>query len=113
MAVLTAQSPVVAGVTFTAAAAAGGGDSFANTGTEFLYVKNGGGSPITVTIDSPGTCSFNVTANAAHDQAVTVAAGAERIIGPFPTVRFNDSSNIVSVGYSGVTSVTVAVLKAA
>ena len=111
MALLTVQLPTLSGPTFTAAAAAGGGDTFANTGAEYFYINNAGVGSITVTFDSPGTCSFNVTANAAHDTVVSVGAGVAKIIGPFPKIRFNDTSDIVSVTYSGVTSVTVAVLR--
>lgn len=113
MALLSAQTPGLAGVAFTPAAADVGGDSFVNTGVEFLYVNNADAAPINVTIDSPGTCSFNVAANAAHDIVVAVPAGEERIIGPFPTGRFNDGNNQAQVTYSAVANVTVAVLKAA
>lgn len=111
MAVLTPKTPVLAGLVFAGAAAAGGGDSFANTGIEFFYANNASGGAITITFDSPNTCNFNVAANAAHDDAVVVSAGTAQIIGPFPPGRFNDGSGNVQVTYSGVTSLTVAVFK--
>jgi hypothetical protein len=111
MAVLSVQVPTTAGPTFTAAAAAVGGDSFVNTGVEFFYVKNGSGGALTVTFDSPGTCSFGLAASASHDLAVSVGAGVEKIIGPFPRDRFSDANGSVQVTYSGVTSLTVAVLR--
>ena len=95
----------------TMSAADGGGDTFANDGKAALLVTNADASPITVTIDAPGTCSFGLAANAAHDLAVTVAAGATKLIKVADTARFNDSSNIVSVGYSAVTNVTVAAIR--
>lgn len=111
MAVLTPVTPTVAGVLFGAVAAAGGGDSFPNTGREYFYCKNGGGGGINVTFDSPGTCDFGLAAAAAHDAVIAVGAGEERIIGPFPvTPRF---SSTVAVTYSGVTSVTVSVIRPA
>jgi hypothetical protein len=110
MALLTPKTPVLAGLLLGAVAANVGGDTFANTGKEFFYIKNGGGGAITVTFDSPGTCVFGLAANSAHDNAVSVGAGEEKIIGPFPTVRFNDASGLVSASYSGVGTVTVAVL---
>lgn len=112
MAVLTVQKPSAAG-TYAPVAAEAGGDSFPNTGVEFFYIKNGDASPKTVTFDSPGTCSFGLAANAAHDLAVTVPAGEEKLIGPFATARFNDANNRVQVTYSAVTSVTVAAVAAA
>jgi hypothetical protein len=111
MATLSVQTAAIAGTAVTFAAAAGGGDQFANSGNERFVVKNGGGSPITVTIDSPGTCSFGTTANAAHDLAVAVAAGAETMIGPFATDKYSDSNGNVQITYSGVTTVTVAVVR--
>ena len=113
MALLTAQLPIITGTVLAPVAAAGGGDNFANTGSEFFYIKNLSGGNITVTFDSPGTCSFGLANNAVHDAAIVVATATERIIGPFPTPRFNDGSNLVQVTYSGVTSTTVAVIKAA
>jgi hypothetical protein len=111
MALLTPLVPDITGPLLGAVAAAGGGDSFSNTGRELFYIKNGGGGGITVTFDSPATCSFAGAALAAHDAAVSVGAGAERLIGPFPAVRFNDGSGNVNVTYSGVATVTVAVIR--
>jgi len=111
MALLTPLVPVITGPLLGAVAAAGGGDSFSNTGKELFYVKNASGGAITVTFDSPATCSFAGAALAAHDNSVSVGAAEERLIGPFPAVRFNDGSSNVIVTYSGVTSLTVAVIR--
>lgn len=113
MAILAVQVPTLAGFVLTPVAAAGGGDSFPNTGKEFFYVKNADVASKTLTFDSPGTCSFDAAAAAAHDAVVVVATVTERIIGPFPPARFNDGNGRVQVTYSAVTSVTVAVLAAA
>jgi hypothetical protein len=107
MAALTVQS-LSAGAAIALSSAAGGGDTFANTGIERLMVTNGGGSPITVTIDSPGQCNFGVLANAAHDLAVTVAAGATKILPPLAVNQYGETASIT---YSGVTSVTVAAIR--
>jgi hypothetical protein len=111
MATLTVQTAVIAGTAVTFAAAAGGGDQFANSGNERVIIKNGSGAPITVTFDSPTTCSFGTTANAAHDLAVSVAAGAETMVGPLSTDKFNDANGNVQITYSGVTSLTIAVVR--
>jgi len=110
MATLSVQSTAAAGTAITFTAAAGGGDKFANSGSQRLLVRNDDASPVTVTIDAPGTCNFGAAANAAHDLAVSVAAGAEKWIGPFDVSRFNDSNGFVNISYSGVTSLTVAVV---
>ena len=69
----------------------------------FLVVNNGGGSPITVTIDSQIACDQGFD----HDLAVVVTNGTEAWIGPLSKDRYNDSSGNVQVTYSAVTSVTV------
>lgn len=95
MAVLTVQKPSVAGVAQTMATAAAGGDTFANSGREFLRVTNSHATLArTVTVDSPTTCDHGVSANAAHDSIVSVAALTTKIIGPFPTNRFSETGTI-------------------
>lgn len=105
MATLSVQDINTAGVTLSFAAAAGGGDQFSNDGKTLLYVKNGGGGSINVTIASQRACDQGAT----HNTVVAVANGSEKTIGPFPPERYNDASGNAQVTYSGVTSVTVAV----
>lgn len=101
MAILTVQKPALTGSAFTLAAAAAGGDSFPNTGVEFVHVKNAHATLArTVTFDSPGTCSFGLANHAAHDAPVVVAALTSLVIGPFPVARFNDANGRVQVSYS-------------
>jgi hypothetical protein len=109
MALLTTQNLISsAGVVIAPVAAAGGGDTFQNTGKELLYVKNGSGSSINVTIAAQSACSFGVT-NAVHDLVVAVGAGVEKYIGPFDVARHtNPSTGLASIAYSLATSVTVA-----
>lgn len=107
MAVLDVQKISHAGLNPSFSPADAGGDEFANGGRTFLYVKNGGASQITVTIDSVKQCSFGYD----HDLTVDIPAGEERIIGSFDPSRFNNSSARVAVTYSDVTSVTVAALE--
>lgn len=106
MAVLTAATVSRAGTDVAGVAAGAGGDSFANTGKEFLEVKNGSGASITVTLDVQAT----LEGMAVTDPTVAVAAGATKIIGPFPTHLFNDANGRANVTYSAVTTVTVKVL---
>lgn len=107
MANLSVETIIRNGLNPTFNAAAGGGDEFANTGKEFIHLKNGDGSPMTVTI----VTQITVDAQAVGDRAVVVGAGEERIIGPFPSAEYNDSGGLVQLTYSAVTSLTVAVLK--
>lgn len=107
MALLGTQVISKEGIAPAFVAASVGGDTFRNTGSNFLHVKNGGASSVTVTIDSVEKCSHGFD----HDLTVSVAAGAERIIGPLQEKRFNNDSGHVSVSYSGVTTVTVATFR--
>lgn len=103
MAALTVLTPTVNGALLGAVAAAAGGDTFVNNGDTLFYIKNASASQITVTFVTAGTTKQGI---AIADVAVTVAAGAEKIIGPFDPTDFNGASG-VSVTYSDVTTVTV------
>lgn len=83
-------------------------NAFLNDGRTFLHVKNGGGSSITVTIDTPITVDGVL---AVGNLAVGVTNGQERIIGPFPPNIYNQTDGKVYVDWSAVTSVTVAAFR--
>ena len=92
-------------------AAAVGGDKVVPGDRTFLRVKNGGGAPITVTLNDPTSVSPVGATQFNADVAVTVTNGQERVIGPI-TGRFADpaDSGLCAVTYSAVTSVTVGAL---
>ena len=113
MALLIAQKVTDLGIVETMASASSTGDSFSNSGVEFLHVQNGHAS-----------ASYNVTVKAEvtnihHQQfgSVTkanivkaVAAGQDVYIGPFKQGAFNDARNRVQITYSAVTTLKVSVL---
>ncbi|MBU0846543.1 hypothetical protein KKH23_05085 [Patescibacteria group bacterium] len=107
MATLTAQTISRSGLKAVYSVAASGGDEFANTGSEFIHVKNDDGSSHTVTIETVAT----VDGLAVADRDLAVPAGEDRMIGPFPTGTYNDSDGKAQLTYDAVTSVTIAVLK--
>lgn len=107
MATLTVLTPNFNGVALGAVSASGGGDEFPNDGRSVLYIKNGGGSPINLTITPSGT----IGGLSYQTIVAAISAGAERIFGPFPTQQFNNANGRVPLSYSGVTSVTVAVIQ--
>lgn len=107
MATLTVQEIVKTGLNPTLAAAAGGGDDFANDGRTWFRCKNDGGSPITLTVNSITACDQGSD----HDLVISVTNAQERWVGPFTGSRFNDTNGRVGVTYSAVTSVTVAAVK--
>lgn len=112
MAALTVQNAARAsnGVDLAGVAANVGGDTFVNSGQEVLVIKNGSGAGITLTVVTPAT----VDGLAVADLTASIGAGATRMIGPFPPGTYNDTlanGGIVSLTYSAVTSVAVAVVK--
>lgn len=110
MAALTTQTIPLTGVAPTYAAAAGGGDTCDPGSRTFLHVKNGGGGSINVTLTTPGSKG----GVAISDPVIAVANGTEKMIGPLDPALFGDpTTGKVGVAYSGVTTVTVAVLNLA
>jgi len=101
---MTVQEIVQIGLIPSFEAANSDGNFFSNNGKTFLVVKNGGASPVTVTVDSKIKCDQGFD----HDLPVDVPASEERWIGPFEVGRFTGS---VEATYSDVTSVTVAAFK--
>lgn len=102
MAVLTVTPITRLGVDAPVAASVGG-DLLPNTGREFIEVINGSGSAVTVTING------YVDGVSVAIQTVNVpATTGRRKIGPFPPGTYNNASNQVAIGYSAVTTVTVA-----
>ena len=77
-----------------------------NDGQTFIRVVNGGGSPAVVTIATP----TKVGGNAIADRVVSVAAGTEQNIGPFPPGIYNDSNGDINITFDFVTTVTIAAL---
>ena len=108
MALLTTQVVSLSGLTRTFSAASGGGDTFVPGDGVCLQVKNAGGSPVTVTVVTPNT----VGGLAIADSVSTVpATTGDVLIGPFSRENFaRPSDGLGEITYSGVTSVTVAVV---
>ena len=106
MATLTVQNSTSAGLqpTYTAAASS---DEFDNDGRTVIYIKNGGGSPDTVGINSLVNCNQGFD----HDGGGSVTNATEKVFGPFPVDRFNNSNGRVTVTHSFLTSVTCAVIR--
>lgn len=95
------------GLTPAYTAAIADGHAFPNDVGTFVHVKNGGAGAVNVTVPTPSTRDGLAVA----DRTVTVAAGAEAMIGPFPSRTYDQADGKVHVDYDVVTSVTVAVLK--
>lgn len=108
MATLNTQVIALTGLNPTYAAATGGGDKVECGDRNFLHVKNGGGSSVTVTL----TATAAVKGQSVSNVTVSVPASGERMIGPLSAdLLRNASDGLCAVGYSGVTTVTVAALR--
>jgi hypothetical protein len=106
MASLAAQRVALAGTAPTYAAASAGGDTAPVGGGLSLHVSNGSGSPITVTVVTPGT----IDGLAIGDAALSVPAGGHGFI-PLTNVYRDPVTGRASITYSAVTTVNVAVLQ--
>lgn len=102
---LTASSMLSGGVQLAAAAAQTDGNAFANTGNQWFYVKNGNGSTIVVTIQTPLTVGGIAVAEVTKSLLTT----EEWLFGVFDTHIFNQSNGEVYIDYDIVASVTVQV----
>lgn len=103
---ITPQSVDLTGAAITLEAANVAGNSARPGDHRFLWVKNGSGGSVTVTLPTPGT----VEGLAIADRTVSVGAGAEKLIKVSNNYIQSDGS--VYFDYSAVTSVTVAVVDA-
>jgi hypothetical protein len=110
MAFVGTQSISLAGTQVTySAATVTTGDTFTPAQNVFLLVRNGGGAPITATIDVPGSTQ---TGEAQPEVVRTITNATDKVIGPFdPNLFIDPATNVAKVTWSAVTSVTFAVLK--
>jgi len=105
---LAVQSTVRTGLKATYSAAHADGHAFNNAREDvFLHVKNGGAGAVAVTIATPGT----IDGLAIPDLTVSIPAGEDRFIGPFPKELYGQSDGTVHVNTDVQTSVTYAAIK--
>lgn len=110
MALLAVQQAKIKGTQVTMTAASGGGDTFALAGPSTrLRVRNAGGSAVTVTTVIPGNVSYGEAAPDIPTSSIPATTG-DVVIGPFPPEAVDPDTGLVTVTYSGTTSVTVAVI---
>lgn len=107
MAALATTAVSLAGTQYPATAVSAS-DTFTPGNDVFLQVTNGGGSPDTVAIVSPGTSRGLAIADAGG----SVTNGTTKVFGPFPADLFADpSTGVTTVTHTFTTSVTCAVWK--
>lgn len=103
---ITAQSITSTGVTSAYEPANVLGNSLAYVRGRFIEIKNGSGSTITVTVQTPGSIDGNL---AIPDRTFTVAAGADGKWAAGDGNAYRQTDGSIFVDYSAVTSVTVGV----
>lgn len=114
MADLTVQEIVETGLEAAYAAADALGDAALNlAGDVILHVRNGDVAAHTVTVtaqrSSKPVAGFGAMSKA--DLQVSVPAGGDRFMGPFPVQAFNDPSARIRISYDDATGITIAALR--
>ncbi len=103
---LTVQAISRTGLTNpTQNAANADGNSFANTGRQFIRVTNNNASTRTLTIPIPATYD----GQAVTPKTYPILTTQTWEIGPFPTSTYNQTGDVVHLDWSAVTDVTVEV----
>ncbi|WP_017972521.1 hypothetical protein [Actinopolyspora halophila] len=101
------QTSATSGLAVTYEAANVDGNSLVNNGRRIALVRNGDSNDHTVTMVTGGTVhGLEIT-----DPTVTVTAGSDAILGPFPGVFTQSDSGEVHLDYDAVTSVEIAVVE--
>lgn len=103
MATLAKQQVSLAGLNPVLAAAAAGGDKFANADQGIVVeVNNPTGGALIITFDDQTSVAPSGAAAFDADVEVSIPAGERRIFGPFARTRFNDATGFVLMTYSAV-----------
>ena len=100
-----AENVTSAGIEPTAHPASGGGDTVPPD--TVVRVMNGGESPITLTIVTPGTVDGLDIA----DRTVTVPAGEVRLVRPTRAAYMNPATGKVNLTWSSATNVSFEVIR--
>ena len=110
MALLTVQTPTVAGITPTYAAVSASDTFAAASGHCYLiHVKNAGGSTDTVQVDDPNSADPGAAVQFNPDLQVSVTNGTERMFKVYPARHKNTSTGLVTITHSFTTSVTIGI----
>jgi hypothetical protein len=114
MALINSQSIIEAGITPTLTDLSAGAltNTFSNSGKEFIYIENGSGGSITLTVTTVVTSVENPIYGdlTKSNTVVTIADGANAMAGTFAVSSYNGTDSAVSFTVSARTSVKVAIL---
>lgn len=104
---LTVQEVIRSGLEWAETVIGADGLYFANTGVEFLILRNSDASDRTVTIDIP----YTVDGQTITDKSIAITAGESRIAGPWPTKFYSQSDQTVYVDASSAGVVYASAMK--
>ncbi|WP_232734071.1 hypothetical protein [Kitasatospora sp. CB02891] len=108
MATFTTQVPTLAGLAPVYSAASAGGDRAECGDRNFLHVKNGSASAVTVTLATTGA----VRGQSVAPVTVSVPASGERMIGPLAGELFAGAADgLAAVSWSATATVTAAAFR--
>ena len=112
MALISSQSIVEEGLAVTLTALAATSNTFTNSGKEFIYIENGGGGDVTLTVVTEVTSVENELYGelTKGNSVQTVAGGTIAMVGPFPVTPYNGTDSAVTFTVTSTTSVNVAIL---
>lgn len=110
MATLITQPISQAGLQPSYQAASSGGDQYTPSSVTFLALKNGSGSPITLTVATTATIYGQPIGNI----AISIPSSSEVFCGPFDPGEVQQSgSSLANLTYSGVTNLSIAAVSCA
>jgi len=112
MAIISSQNISEVGIASpTRTSASSEGDTFENSGSEFIQIENAGSGTTVLSVTTQVTSFNSPTYGPAVKQTRTlsVGAGITAVIGPFSPAAFNDATGYTAISYSVTTSVTVAI----
>jgi len=109
MATHTPIAPTRSANPITFAAADTLGDDFVSTGKELVLVEhtNSLGSSVTLTVTTTAT----IDGEAVADKIITIGPGETHVLGPWPQQWYNDANAKVTLSWSAVTDIMLAVIK--
>ena len=111
MALISSQQITEAGKTPTLSTPAAS-DTFTNSGKEFIFVKNGSGGSINITVTAQ-ISSVDLSGYGTLTKSNTVfavASGASSFVGPFAPEAYSASDGTVTFACSSAESIDVAIL---
>jgi len=85
------------------------GDQFVNTGSQYIVVHNDSAGAVTMTVTTPALADNDDLE--IEDRVITIGIGDISITGPWPRDLYNDEDRKVTMVFSAVTDIKLAVIE--